>query len=341
MDRSHALDSVWEFSEGGAWMQVMLYQLLDQATLSELDRRYWTFVKKLPSCLAQLASDRRITVGEGPSMPLQAITGIGLSIGIPWMFHNTFPDLDEGQVLDIGESWLFLLLALLLRDYVADDQVPASSDVEELRRCFVAKGREVLSSFVGNRPSFWPYLDRYEQQVVSALQLEAHYRTSPGEEYDLTIAWQIGAGKSALYKMIPCAMAVLSEAEIVLPALERSMDALAAASQLFDDISDWEEDLDRGHYTYPLAQAVNRLQRGETVPSPQAVAAEMANSTIREEALIQVRAWYEQALAAVEGIPCQGWTDLVQHGRADCLAFHRWLILYRIAEAVKGTRHTD
>jgi hypothetical protein len=313
----------------------LIRHLLDQVALPELDRRYRAFVEALPPHLAQLAADRRIAAGTGPSSPLQTVAEIGIAISGPWAFRDTFPNLAEEQLLDLGEAWIFLILSVVLRDHLADGQLPASPDTVELQQRLMTKAREVFRSSVGNRPVFWQRFERYEQQVVSALQLEARYRVLPDETYDLTTAWQIGAGKSALFKAIPCAMAVLCEAMSYFARLELSIDALAAGRQLLDDVVDWQEDLARGHYTYPLAQALSHLREAGVEISPQAVKAKISDSTILEDTLTQTRAWYHQALTAVDGIPCQAWTDFVRYSIAECTWYHHWLIIYRIAEAAK------
>jgi hypothetical protein len=318
---------------------VLIRHLLDQVPLPELNRRYRAFVEALPPHLAQLAADRRIAAGEGPSSPLQTVAEIGIAISGPWAFRDTFPSLTEEQLLDLGEAWIFLILFVVLRDHLADGQLPVSPDTVELQQRLMTEACGGFRSSVGSRPIFWQRFKQYEQQVVSALQLEAHYRALPDKTYGLTAAWQIGAGKSALFKTIPCAMAVLCKAMPRLAPLELSIDALAAGRQLLDDVVDWQEDLARGHYTYPLTKALSHLREAGVEISPQAVKEKISDSTILEDTLTQVRAWYHQALTAVEGIPCQAWTDFVRHSIAECTWYHRWLIIYRIAEAAREKDH--
>jgi hypothetical protein len=121
--------------------------------------------------------------------------------------------------------------------------------------------------------------------------------------------------------------------------LEHSIDALAAGRQLLDDVVDWQEDLARGHYTYPLIQALSQLGEAEVGILPKAIEAVISDSTILEDTLTQVRAWYHQALTAIDGIPCQAWSDFVRHSIAECTWYHRWLIIHRIAEAIKEKSH--
>lgn len=317
----------------------MIRHLLDQVALSKLDRRYWAFVEALPPHLAQLAADRRILAGEGPPIPLQTVAEMGVAISGPWAFRDTFPSLTEKLLFELGEACIFLMLSMVLRDHLADGQLAVSPDAVELQQRLMTKARDVFRSSVGNRPIFWQRFEQYDQQVVSALQLEARYRALPDETYDLTTAWQIGVGKSALFKAIPYAMAVLCEAMSCFARLERSIDALAAGRQLLDDVVDWQEDLARGHYTYPLAQALSHLKDSAKEISPQAIEAVISDSTIMEDTLTQIRAWYHQALTAVDGILCQAWTDFVRYSIAECTWYHRWLIIYRIAEAAKEKGH--
>jgi hypothetical protein len=312
-----------------------LIRPIHQSAISELDRRYQAFVETLPPRQLQLATDRKIAAGGDLSTPLKTVAELGVVISGPWIFRDTFPRLSEEQLLELGEAGVFLMLTVVLRDHLADGQLPATPDAVELQQRLMTKARHTFRSSVGNQPIFWQRFEAYEQQVLSALQLEARYRASPGEAYDLRTAWLIGAGKSALAKAIPCAMAALCEAMPRLVPLEHSIDALAAGRQLLDDVVDWQEDLARGHYTFPLAQAVSRLEEVGEVISFQAIESIISNSTILEDALTQVRAWYHRALTKIERIPCQTWADFVNYSVAECTWYHRWLIIFRIAKAVR------
>lgn len=295
-------------------------------------------METLPPRQLQLATDRKTAAGGGLSTPLKTVAELGVAISGPWTFRDTFPGLSEEQLLELGEAGVFLMLTVVLRDHLADGQLPATSDAIELQQRLMAKARQTFHSSVGSQPIFWQRFEAYEQQVLSALQLEACYRASSDEAYDLRTAWLIGAGKSALAKAIPCAMAALCEAMPRLAPLEHSIDALAAGRQLLDDVVDWQEDLARGHYTFPLAQAISRLgETGEDISS-QAIESVISNSTILEDTLTHVRAWYRRALTKVESIPCQTWADFVNYSAAECTWYHRWLIIFRIAKAVRDKK---
>jgi hypothetical protein len=317
----------------------LIGRLLEQVAIPELDRRYRAFVGTLPPRLARLANQRRLAAGDGPSIPLQTVAQIGIAISGPWAFRDTFPNLAEEQLLDLGEAWIFLILSVVLRDHLADGQWTVNPDTLELQRRLTAQAHNIFRASLGDCAIFWQRFEHYEQQVVSALRLEAHYRTMPSEPYGLAAAWHIGAGKSALFKTIPCAMAALCEAMTCLAPIESSIDALAAGRQLLDDIVDWNEDLARGHWTYPLARAMEHLDHirktGENI-SPEAIRTCISDSAILEGALAHIYVWYHQALAQVEGIPCQAWTDFIRYSIAECTWYHRWLIIWRISQAARA-----
>jgi hypothetical protein len=316
-----------------------LERLLDQDALLELDRRYLAFVEALPPHLAQLAEDRRTLKGSGPSKPLQTVAEFRIHISGPWFFRDTFPNLTDEQLLDLGEGWIFLGAAMLLHDHLVDDQLPTRSHVAELQERLMARAKEIFHLLIGNRPIFWQRFEQYKQQVASALQSELHYRALPQVTYELTAAWHIGVGKSALFKAIPWAMVVLSDAPSYFVPLEASIDAYMAGGQLMDDIADWREDLDRGHYTYPLAQATSHLHNLGTKVSPQAIETLLFSSTLLKDLLAQAQAWYRQALSMVNGVPCQGWIDFLNAALEECTWYHRWLIIYQIAEAAREKDH--
>jgi len=323
------------------WTQAMLHSAFNQTVLTELDRRYWDFVMSLPSSQALLATDLRIAAGTGPSTPFRTIAQLGGVISLPWGFYDTFPQLDQGQLLATGETWLFVMLAMLLRDNLNDGQVSVSSNAVELQQQFMARARNILHSLVRDQISFWTHFEEYEHQVISGLQLEAQYRASPNSPYDITVAQQIGYSKLALCKTVPCVMAVLGDAVSLLRHLEFSLDSLAAGRQLLDDVVDWQEDLTRGHYTYPLIQAIDQLSSlGKTVSS-QAISTEIANSIILEDTLHHAEAWHQQALAAVADIPCTGWVELLKHSMEDCVSYHRELVFHRIVRELNRDSTTN
>jgi hypothetical protein len=330
-----------EFVTQANWTRAMLHHAFDQAVLVELDHRYWSFIQSLPASQAHLATDLKTAAGMEPSTPLRTIAQFGSIISLPWGFYDTFPQLDQGQFLDVGEAWLFVMLAVLLRDNLIDGQVTASSDVVDLQQRFMARARDVLYSVVGDRSSFWTRFEDYEHQVVSGLQLEAQYRTSPDRPYDITVARQIGSSKVALCKTIPCALTVLCDTMPLLPNLEFSLDAVAAGRQLLDDAIDWQEDLARGHYTYPLIQVIRQLSNSGREISPQIIAAEVVNSTIREDALRHARAWHQEALEAVANMSCAGWIELIKHSLEDCVSYHRELVFHRIVRELNRDSTTN
>ena len=313
-------------------------QALSGRTVAELDRRYWNFVRALPREEALLAIDRSGFTGTGPSMPLRSVGDLGFAVGIPRAFCAAFPCLSEERVITVEEAWLFLMLGMLLRDNMTDGQVPPSIQLDALQFKLFARARRVFQELVGDREEFWLSLGLYEQQTVEALKLEAYYRCHPSAYEELAQARLIGAGKLALYKAIPCAMAVQCDEFQSLPQFERSLDCLAAGRQLFDDVADWEEDLARGHYTFPLAQAVRLLEVQGLPASATAVRTIIHNAIILEDMLRQAADWHEEALAAVDGIPCDGWRGLVGGSLSECRSYHRNLIAYRITFLAKQSR---
>jgi hypothetical protein len=305
---------------------------IDKATLSELDHRYRVFVEALPPRLVQLAGTQTLQ-SDSPPWPLQTVAELGpMAVG-PWVFRDTFPTLTEKQLLDLSESWIFIVSTMILQDDLADGQSPIGLDTVEVQRQLMDKAGDILRSLMGDHYAFWQRFEQYKQQVKSALQLEVHYRASPQAIYDLATAWHIGAGKAALFKAIPWAMVVLSNDPSHFARLEASIDSVVAGRQLVDDAADWRGDLERGHVTYPLAQAISRLRDLNTEVSPKAIEALFLDSTILRDLLTQAKTWYCQALDAIDGIPCQGWIDFVNFLIEESTWYHRWLIIYQIAKA--------
>ncbi len=321
------------------WVDSLIGRWVDKATLSELDHRYRIFVKALPPRLVQFAGSQETLQGDSPPWPLRTVAELGpMAVG-PWVFRDTFPTLTEEQLLDLSESWIFMVSAMILQDDLADGQSPIGQDAAEAQQRLMGKTGDILHALMGDHHAFWQRFEQYKQQVKSALQLEAHYRASPQAIYDLAAAWHIGAGKAALFKAIPWAMVVLSDDPSYFARLEASIDSMSAGRQLVDDIADWRGDFERRHVTYPLAQAISRLHDLNTEVSPRAIEALFFDSTILRDLLTQAKTWYDQALDATDGIPCQGWMDFVNLLVEENAWYHRWLIIYWIAEAAREQGH--
>ena len=323
-------------SSSGAWVHAFLYRLINITILRELDHRYWSFVGSLPIELARLATDRRTIVGDGSHRPIKSVSEIGFLIAVPWAFVDTFPRLDEKQMLDIGEAWLFLWLAVYLGDHIIDKQVPEIPEYVTLQQLLKANACNLFTSIVGENRIFWDKFDQFSKQMEAALKLETHYRVSPTKDFDYEAAWRIGVGKSAMTKVIPNIMAAISNNAHYISNLELSIDALAAGRQLLDDVSDYREDLEQGHYTYPLAQAIKQLNETGKRITKKSIETQLFTVTILEDALHQAQDWHLQSIAAVEGIPCDGWIEMASNSLDECKRYHRDLIIYRVAKAIKN-----
>lgn len=313
----------------------MSRHLLDKAILLKLDHRYRLFVETLPRNLAQLASNRKTFKGNGPSQPVQTVADFGDLVSGPWVFGDAFPGLGEERLLGLGESWMFLGGAILIRDHLVDGQLSATQDAAELQRRMMNMAEDILHLLMGDHPVFWKRFEQYKRQVEVALQLETYYRTSSLAAYDLAAAWHIGAAKSGLFKVIPWAMVILTDTPLHFASIEASIDSYAAGGQLMDDIADWREDLARGNYTYPLAQAIGHLHNSDTEVSHQAVEALFLNSTLMKDLVTQAKAWLQQALTIANGVPCQAWISHLYSAIEEFTWYHHWVIIYRIAEAAR------
>jgi len=137
--------------------------------------------------------------------------------------------------------------------------------------------------------------------------------------YPLELMYQIGCGKVALLKTAVTALAIKGQGEKDIQRLEAAIDLLTAGMQLGDDIADWQEDYQCHNYTLPLTRAIPV----KDWPVPELSVAELRehldNSLIREQLIIQVMEWFQQAQEVISELECSHWVTFVE----SCLSMTR------------------
>ncbi len=98
---------------------------------------------------------------------------------------------------------------------------------------------------------FWHYFERFWYEYLDALAWEKRCCGRP-HRYEQDDFTRLGRKFSPL-KICCVGICLLGGRTDVLPALEELVEVLNAGYQLLDDLSDWQEDFARQHWTWPLA----------------------------------------------------------------------------------------
>lgn len=109
------------------------------------------------------------------------------------------------------------------------------------------------------------------------------------------------------------ALTFASDQPSVLSPIETSLKHIAVASQLLDDVGDWEHDLEVGHYTYFLSHLVQRdTWGGENPPAVIELQAKLEKEWNDVEHLRLVLDWLDDSIEAVRELKCPAWVEYVE-----------------------------
>ena len=306
------------------------------APISKLDERYFAFAASLPFPLDRLAVDRRMFTGKGNSQPISSLREIySLATALPWLFADAFPTLSEAELLNISDANTLLVLSILLQDHYLDNQLPPDPGIPLLQDHLYTAALQKLFQLFDSRSSFWLHFNRYFSQYTTALTEESSH-IGLMVHYPLQRAYAIGSGKMALHKTTMAAIALKAGLEYHLPLLEKALDALYAAMQLGDDVTDWKEDFERDRYTLPLTWVIP----SNLWPVPHLTVAEInirfEDSLILETLVKQVIEWFEDAKISFADLSCPQWNQYVYDYQTIMRAYQQALVAKKVMKIMSS-----
>lgn len=235
----------------------------------------------------------------------------------PLLFRDTFADIEAEPLGRLAVAARWISAAVLHADAVVDAQRPGTAELHvhaELTR----RAHRELSLLLPAHSPFWRDLERYAAQFLSSQHLEESVRggSRPAESLGEQDQRSVAAGKAALGKLVPAAMAALSDRAAHLQPIERSYDLYNMSHQLYDDLLDWKEDLRAGRPSWLLW----RIARAHALPSAKAPVDDwrrvLHGGGFAAAALRESDALLDEARAAVTGIPAAGWTRFLDREAA-------------------------
>jgi len=278
--------------------------------LAALDERYLAFVAGIPEPLRELGLRRRTYTGEavddvfvGPST---LNPGVTLT---PWLFWETTSRLDDKTFLDLAEAGCLIVISSALLDHLVDGQAESPEDAVLLQRLLHEKGISRLRVSLGDGSAFWPIADRLVAEHLDGLASEKRMRADPtGFSYP-EFQKMVQAKFAPIVLTMAAYLAATNRLELLEP-VEASIKLLAVASQLLDDIGDWEQDHQTGRTTYFLSciRALQPEAGRHALPAGE-ISASINSSWMDVDHLNLAAQWLDRARASVEGLPCPGWVD--------------------------------
>ncbi len=210
-------------------------------------REYLKYLRSLPDPLGSLCAtfyEQRVKrVAPKPLLGEYLPWFIGDLLGIPTTVTSR-----------VAACWLPLYLQILAIDDLLDRSAETQPELLPIvATVFGEQGHLAYMRLLGNDDRFWEPFNRYwlRMGVAGAREIQLRRgkiaRISPHD-------WAAAGEKIELVKVCYTSLA-LASGRNPRPEDLRALEDFAVGSQLFDDISDWEEDLAIGNFTPLLSRA--------------------------------------------------------------------------------------
>lgn len=285
-----------------------------------LEGRYRSFASRLPPPLDGLAWQQAAFLGTADDIPFEGIASLNpVLAGTPWLFWDLFHQLEDEKLLDIAEAGMFYVLASVVLDHSIDGQFPLPEAVTLFHQTLYGAAWERYRLVFPSSSPFWAHFDRLAAEHLCGLAMEVASQNDPKQ---LTVENFpiMPHGKVAPIVTTIAALAEASGQPALLAPVEDSLKYIAVASQLLDDIGDWQDDLAVRHLTHFLAGlAPSETWAAGPWPNAETLQARIDADWLDIDALGEVKRSLELAIEAVEGYHCPGWVEYVQGywARAD------------------------
>lgn len=179
---------------------------------------------------------------------------------LPYCFIEAFPSLVPSDLRPLAAFCKLYAGSILLHDQLIDGELPSSIATPSLRiLAMQAEAYHLLHALFPATSVFWERLRSYLGDYAEACVDEQRYVTGsrPWSEYTEPVASRIVIGKNGLARIIVAGMCELARDESLFEPLLEITNAFNMATQMWDDLQDWKEDLRRGAPSLVLSRLVN------------------------------------------------------------------------------------
>jgi hypothetical protein len=282
-----------------------------------LNQRYFQFADCLPHPLRRLARLRSTFLGGPDQEPFEGVPGLNpVLASTPWLFWETFSNINDDIFLDIAEAGMSFVLASIVLDHLVDGQADPQEEMALFHQALYGHGVVTYRKIMPSSSPFWIHFDRLAQDHLAGLSAELESQ-SGHLQISLEDLFTMAHGKVSPIVATVAALNFASDQPGVLSPIEESLKHIAVASQLLDDVGDWEHDLEAGHDTYFLSSLVHdETWKVEDPPTVEDLRNKIEDDWDDVEHLRLVLDWLQDSLEAVEGMKCPAWVEYVEGYRA-------------------------
>lgn len=278
--------------------------------LARLDKRYFEFVSHLPLPLTELGRRSSTFSGVPEERSFEGVSSLNpFMTCTPWLFWESFSNLDDDIFVNIAEGGAFCSLAMIVKDHLVDHQVEDPKAMALFHQSLIEQNERVFRNVFDSKSPFWKYYQRLNERYLKGISTEIAAQKSP-DLLDLDTFLTIVDGKVSPITIGLIALAIETDQEEIIGSIETSLKFAAAGTQLLDDIGDWETDAQLSHATYYLVQ----LSQGESWDRKKLLSVEELRSRLEADwvdidHLNAVIEFLERAIAAVGSVKCTGWVE--------------------------------
>jgi len=276
--------------------------------LESLDAKYFQFADDLPPPFRDMALMESTIVGQPIDEPFQGPSKMNPLIACtPWLFWETYCELDDETFLYIAEAGAFISLASVLMDHLVDGQAEQPEAMALFQRAVYDHGVAGFRAMFSKTSTFWRDFERLSREYLTALGAEIDAQSNP-ERFTQQAFFASAAGKVSPIAITIAALSEASGQPSILEPIEISFRHSFIAGQIHDDVLDWRSDVENRHLTFFMT----RLAPPETWPAaewPSVDELEAINDTnwVDVNYFDLVIDHFDRCIKDVDGIQCAGW----------------------------------
>jgi hypothetical protein len=179
---------------------------------------------------------------------------------LPVRFAPAFPHVTEQELLSLSVFCILFVAAVEQQDHLLDDTCPLTEvGLTSMRiMALEAEATQILHRLFPPSAHFWDRHRAYLADHARAFVVEQDFRRGRRglAEYTEEVALHAAADKIGLARIAIAALAELNGDDRLVEPICASLAHVGEATGMYDDLTDWKEDLRRGQPSLLLSRAV-------------------------------------------------------------------------------------
>lgn len=176
---------------------------------------------------------------------------------LPYLLRGALPRLGARELRPLAVFCKLYAGSIFLQDRLIDGQLPAGAAATASLRIMAMQleAYRQLHAMFGPGAAFWARLRGYVADYTAALVEEQRFASGrPWHEYTEALALGVVRDKNGPARIIAAGMVELAGDDGMLTPLLEIINAFNLATQMWDDLQDWKDDLRRGTPSLLLAR---------------------------------------------------------------------------------------